>query len=187
MNNKDKLVEYSALLMSQDGYLSVSLDKLIETTGISKSNFYYHYQSKEMLGLDVLTYWINAFLKLDEISLNNAKLLPRNRLEQYFNRLIGFQKDNDCCGNPCWLLASEIVPNEATTIYQHFVIKHRQNMQNCIADGQKVGVISPKLDASSTAFLMLQTILGAEMDCRTEKSTLPLNTVTRLLSDFILT
>lgn len=185
MNNKVKLIECSAIQMSQHGYIDVSLDALIELTGISKSNLYYYYSSKEKLGLDVLKFWIAAFVKLDDITLLNSTLPTQKQFNVYCDRLIAFQKANQFCGNPCWSLENEIKTEEAHSYYTNYILKHIQNLQLYIVAGQKAGVIIKKLDADGSADLINLTMLGAEMACRTEKSVAPLARSAKLISHLL--
>ena len=55
MSNKDKIMEAATELFHLYGYDGTSVDMLIKKAGVSKSNFYYYFEGKEELGLDVLT------------------------------------------------------------------------------------------------------------------------------------
>ena len=185
MNNKEKLIESAAIQMSQRGYANVSLDALIELTSISKSNLYYYYASKEELGLDVLKYWIEVYALLDKITILNPKLPPRKQMSTYFDRMIAFQKANQFCGNPCWLLTSEINTESVKTDYASYSATHTSNLQQFIAGGQKAGAISKKLDVVGTSHLILFALLGAEMSVRAEKSAIPLIKAAKLISHLL--
>lgn len=45
MNNKDKITETAYELFRSFGYNGTSIDMLIKTAGVSKGNFYYHFES----------------------------------------------------------------------------------------------------------------------------------------------
>ena len=54
MTNKDKITETAYELFRSFGYNGTSIDMLIKTAGVSKSNFYYYFESKEELALKIL-------------------------------------------------------------------------------------------------------------------------------------
>ena len=54
MSNKDKIMDAATELFHLYGYDGTSIDMLIKKAGVSKSNFYYYFEGKEELGLNVL-------------------------------------------------------------------------------------------------------------------------------------
>ncbi len=61
MNNKEKIISNAMELFHRKGYTGTSLEDILQTSGVCKSNFYYHFKSKEALAAEVLQ------RKIDEI------------------------------------------------------------------------------------------------------------------------
>ena len=51
MSNRDKLIDTAAQLFHSHGFEGTSIDLIMKTSGVCKSNFYYYFESKEALGL----------------------------------------------------------------------------------------------------------------------------------------
>lgn len=55
MTNRDRILQAASDMLYRRGYIATSVDDIIAAAGVSKSNFYYHFPSKEDLGLAVLS------------------------------------------------------------------------------------------------------------------------------------
>lgn len=55
--NKDRLIEAAARLFAEQGYHGTSLHDLLSATSVSRSNFYYHFDSKAELARAVVASW----------------------------------------------------------------------------------------------------------------------------------
>ncbi len=51
----DKILDSAQTLMLNEGYHGVSVDSIIERSGVSKGTFFYHFKSKEVLAEKLLT------------------------------------------------------------------------------------------------------------------------------------
>lgn len=60
-NNKERLIEAAADLFHCQGYMSTSVDDLLDATGVARSNFYYHFASKMELAVAVVRHWIDIY------------------------------------------------------------------------------------------------------------------------------
>src|SRR5258707_11070123 len=54
MSSREKILDVSLELFYRNGYQATSVDDIIAEAKVSKSNFYYHFKSKEDLGIEVL-------------------------------------------------------------------------------------------------------------------------------------
>lgn len=87
-SNRDKIVETATKLFRFYGYAGTSIDRLIKTAGVSKSNFYYYFESKEELGLEVLGNILRAEQeRISEILLNDD-ISPLERMVRFFEAAI---------------------------------------------------------------------------------------------------
>ena len=60
-NNKERLIEAAADHFHCQGYMSTSVDDLLDATGVARSNFYYHFASKMELAVAVVRHWIDIY------------------------------------------------------------------------------------------------------------------------------
>lgn len=90
-NSRQKLIKATIELMSARGFEPMGIQSILESAGVSKSNFYYHFKSKEELCLAALDAMAEQFFNecVDPI-LTNKSLKPRKRLEQFLKSLEQF-------------------------------------------------------------------------------------------------
>src|SRR5512135_1950358 len=75
----------------RSGYLATSVDALLQQAGVSKSNFYYHFRSKEDLGVAVLLTRWTEFEHTLEGTLRRRDAEPRERLRAFLDDLVQAQ------------------------------------------------------------------------------------------------
>ncbi|WP_440895622.1 TetR/AcrR family transcriptional regulator [Amphibacillus sp. Q70] len=63
MMTKKRITEVAKNLFIEKGYASTSIGNISETTGISKGNIYYHFDSKEGLFIHVLEEWEKEWME----------------------------------------------------------------------------------------------------------------------------
>ena len=56
-DTKRRIAEAAKALIMQKGYKSTSIEEIVEATGSSKGNIYYHFKSKEGLFLYLIEEW----------------------------------------------------------------------------------------------------------------------------------
>lgn len=59
--SREKLVEATIDLMASHGFEPMGISLILEKAGVTKSNFYYHFKSKEELCLAALEQMENSF------------------------------------------------------------------------------------------------------------------------------
>ena len=81
--NKFKLIDATIALMREKGYHHMTVDDILEKSGVKKSNFYYHYESKEACALAAFDAMLE---KVDEDIwqkiLNNKSFSPKELREK---------------------------------------------------------------------------------------------------------
>lgn len=84
-NNKDRLIAAGADLFHQKGYASTSLDDILSVTGVARSNFYYHFESKIALARAVAAHWVQRYDEsIIEPSIGRLDASPTMRLQRLF-------------------------------------------------------------------------------------------------------
>lgn len=78
-------------LFHRKGFQATGLEEILSQSGVCKSNFYYHFKSKDELGLFVLRQKMQEMLRdIVEPSLGNRSYEPRERLARFFAEMIRF-------------------------------------------------------------------------------------------------
>ena len=65
MGAKEKIVAEASQLIHTKGFNNTSVQDILDAASVTKSNFYYHFDSKEQLGFDVLggrMRWFNELI-----------------------------------------------------------------------------------------------------------------------------
>jgi len=95
-NNKDKIMEAAMSLFHNLGFQATGVEEILSSSGVCKSNFYYHFKSKEELGVKVIERMVQHMRrKLLEPSLDNEELAPARRVERLFEQMLDFCEEHD--------------------------------------------------------------------------------------------
>ena len=108
-NNRDKLIQASALLFMKYGFHGTSLDVILKSADVARSNFYYHFDSKDSLAVAVTDFWIEDYdTNLIEPVMTSG-LSAMDTLIQLYTRASRTQGDSgDLIGCPLGRLSSEL-------------------------------------------------------------------------------
>ena len=91
MSSREKIVNAAVELFYRRGYQATSIDDIIAGAAVCKSNFYYHFKSKEELGVEVLDQRKDQFKQVMATTLNNEEMMPRQRLESFLELILQAQ------------------------------------------------------------------------------------------------
>ena len=106
--SKHKILEVSRDLFYRRGYLATSVDDILVEAKVSKSNFYYHFKSKEDLGIAVLDDRRAEFEAALASTLCNDALTPQERLSSFLKRLAESREAHASSGCPFGNLVAEM-------------------------------------------------------------------------------
>lgn len=91
-SNRQRLIETAADLFHRHGYQASGLERLLEASGVARSNFYYHFKSKRELAIEVVRHWTQVYdSELVRPTLGDASLEPRARLAALFEHAAASQ------------------------------------------------------------------------------------------------
>src|SRR2546421_3595839 len=109
MSSREKILLVSREQFYRNGYLATSVDDIIAEAKVSKSNFYYHFKSKEDLGIEVLQERREEFAaELDRLLAADVGT-PRERLHGVVDFMVEAQDSRlDKCGCPFGNLIAEM-------------------------------------------------------------------------------
>ena len=177
--NREKIVESARDLFHLNGYQHTSIDDILKSTGVTKSNFYYHFKSKEELGLLILEIRIKQYeIKFLSDTLGNTSIAPEKRLKNYYKKVTSFHKDLNCRrGCPFGNLALEMSDvNENFRLRLSEFFNHWQKIiEGCIKEGIRKKEFRDDLSYKSIAQLILSHLEGAIMIAKTHRSIQPLS------------
>lgn len=173
MTSKIKILIAAQDLFYRNGYLGTSVDDIIEQASISKSNFYYHFKTKEDLGLMVIDQRKEDFQRMLERTLNDLELSPTERLEKYLSLTLEAQEARlNKGGCPFGNLVAEMA--EHSEKFRCRLSSMFESLNNRIADlvreGQLLGEFRKDMDANDLAGLIIQTVQGMHLLTKCHKN-----------------
>ena len=163
MSSKTKILSVAHERFYRNGYLSTSVDDIIQEAGVSKSNFYYHYKSKEDLGIAVLDQRKIEFQASVEQTLGDSALSAKERLTRFLQFLVLAQDEHlGRCGCPFGNLVAEMAEHSERFRCQLSAMFDNLNAQiACLLDeGQRNGEFRSDVVPVDMAGLILQTTQG---------------------------
>ncbi len=162
--SRQKLIEATIELMSSRGFEAMGINSILDTAGVSKSNFYYHFKSKEDLCLAALDSMSDMFFAqmLDPV-LSNKALSPRKRLEKLLKGMADMM-ESECCNKGCPFVnlateTSDFIPAFRERISQYFD-RYQQKLAECIDEGIRLGEFRSDVSAKLAAQVLLASMNG---------------------------
>ena len=174
MNLKEKIIHESLKLFSLKGFLSTSLQDILEAAHTSKGGFYNHFGSKEYLFLAVLSkaqkIWRERNLTdLDEIDspLNKIKKLLENYRDKYLKDAENFP--GGCIFVTLSVELDDQRPHLSQEINKGFA-GFREMLKGLLDQGKEAGELKQEEDTGALAEMIFSGMLGASVLYGTQKS-----------------
>ena len=193
MTNKDKIVNTAIRLFYQFGYKGTSVDTLVKEAGVSKSNFYYYFRSKEELGLKTVEILAERQLKFLSEILKNPDVNPVERFVLCYKKtLLGEEKQvlhplllGSFFGNLA--LEQSAINDKFRFALDDYFQKCEEILEESLKEGLQQGVFHEKVDPKAVAKVFLSLFEGAMIRVKTGGSTAPLEAIykeaTKLVKD----
>lgn len=171
--SREKLICATIQLMSARGFEAMGINSILEAADVSKSNFYYHFKSKEELclaALDTMSdYFFSTFV--DPILLD-SKVSPKKRFK---NLIASFKQkmiDSECCGGcPFVNLAAETAdfhPGFRERIVRHYA-DYAARLARCYEAGVAKGEFTDNIKPTVAAQMMLSLMNGTMLMAKLQK------------------
>ncbi len=177
MKNKGKIIDAAIRLFYLLGYDGTSIDTLIKEAGVSKSNFYYYFESKEELGLKIVEILVNRSLSsLSETLNNRTDLNPVERFVECYNNILSEQRDHiaqsGCGGSFFGNLALEqsAINEKFRSALDEYFQKCEEIVEGCLREGLEQGFFYDTLDPEAMAKLLVSQFEGAMIRVKTQNS-----------------
>lgn len=168
MSNRDKLIDTAAQLFHSHGFERTSIDLLMKTSGVCKSNFYYYFESKEALGLLTIEKVASEFKEnILSKTILNLDLNPLERLDGLYEEIISYQRFlfSQSCYAGCFFgnlaLEQSTVNEKFRSVLSDFFQEIEGSFEQCLIDGVEQGFFRKEIDPKETATLLVSQIEGA--------------------------
>jgi TetR/AcrR family transcriptional repressor of nem operon len=188
MSSREKILDVSLDLFYRNGYQATSVDEIIAQAKVSKSNFYYHFRSKEDLGLEVLNQRRSALMQSLDCMLGDCAECPRERLLRFVDHLVETQeaemKNGGC---PFGNLVAEMA-GHSERFRCHLVDVFAgltTRIASVVEDGQQHGTFREDICPNDVAALFVQATQGMMLMTKCQKSVNTLARGARLLVKLI--
>jgi TetR/AcrR family transcriptional repressor of nem operon len=179
--SKQKILESARELFYHVGYQTTSVDDILKRCGVARSNFYYHFKSKEELACAVIAVQVEEFEALLLASLHNPDLDPERRLSEFcacLCRMQSQQQQQGVCpfGNLAGALSSR--EDEQTELFRgRLRLLFQQTeaaLQACLVEGMQQGRFRTDVAPADLAAMLLATVEGLLILTKTYRDRAPL-------------
>lgn len=90
MNRRDKIVETAFLLFLKKGFNGISLNEIQKAAQITTGGFYYYFDSKESLIIEVIDKYIFYYFKSPTEEIKKMRIPTKEKIKRYFAKSIGY-------------------------------------------------------------------------------------------------
>jgi TetR/AcrR family transcriptional repressor of nem operon len=173
MSSREKILRVALEQFYRSGYQATSVDDIIAQAAVSKSNFYYHFKSKEELGSAVLEIRAAELGKLLATTLCNEQATPAERLRSFLDFLV--QSQDAALGKggcPFGNLVAEMAEHSERFRCQlsDMFGSLTRTVTELIEEGQACREFRKDIPAIDIATLVVQTIQGMQLLTKCHKS-----------------
>lgn len=180
-SSREKILHTASELFYHIGYQATSVDDILMECGVAKSNFYYHFKTKEQLAFEVLEARIAEFEALAAQSLGNRELAPKTRLERFLAEICGTQTGvYKLSGCPFGNFAAALPRDER---YERFRLRlsrlfesMEEIVRGCLAEGIGRGEFRADIAVGEMATFLVGSVEGLLILAKTYQEAAPLKT-----------
>jgi TetR/AcrR family transcriptional regulator, transcriptional repressor for nem operon len=188
---RERVLEAARTLIEAQGFKNASLNDILAKAGVSSSNFYYHWKSKEDLGLAVVKQFTEGLEDhIIKPIFQDRKRSPLDRLRAYLDLHQQKLEANHCTGGcPFGKLISEL--SEENPCFRQLIEgafgRLKDSLRECIREGIEKGEMRRGIDPGNASILVLGTVQGLMLVAKGDKATAAFQQgaqeLVRLLSD----
>ena len=177
MNSREKILTCARDLFHQVGYQATSVDVILRNCGVAKSNFYYHFKTKDDLAHAVLDLQASEYEAAAEETLHNPDLLPADRLRRFCEQIGNTQVERKHhAGCPFGNFAAALSTSEGDERAEMFrgrlcvfFDRLERQLTECLTEGVALGEFRSDLAPQEMARCLLATIEGLMMFAKTRR------------------
>ncbi len=183
------LIDIGTAIFTQKGFSSTGLDEIVQAAEVPKGSFYYYFASKDEYAIEVIRNYANYFSKKLERTLEDDSLPPLERLKAFTQEAsAGVQRFEFKRGCLIGNLGQEMASiEEAFRIVLLEVISDwRERFRVCLDEAKARQEIMTDVDSAELAKFFWSAWEGAVLCAKLERSTAPLDNVSRLFFEQML-
>jgi TetR/AcrR family transcriptional repressor of lmrAB and yxaGH operons len=184
MDTKSLIVDIATKLFQQKGYKGVGLNEILKACNITKGALYHHFPNGKEELLIACLQSLNEAITTDIESIFQHHLSTQEATYTMIEKLItNIETDGTITGYTFSSIVSEMasfsepVRNACGALYEKIQDIYRSKL---VSDGHSIE------SAASVSLFMTASIEGAMMLCLTQKSTDPLRTISKMLTNNLL-
>ena len=162
-NTRLTILQKAFELIYSKGYQTTSIDDIIATTQVTKGAFYYHFKTKDEMGIAIIEEilrptMLEGFIKPVE---NSA-----NPIEDFYNMISYLLLDDPFLqvkyGCPVGNLTQEMTPwnNQFSKALTELVDQWKITIEKAVANAQKSGLIRKDINGEQVAYFIMSGYWG---------------------------
>ncbi|MCR8660672.1 TetR/AcrR family transcriptional regulator [Paenibacillus endoradicis] len=162
--NREQLIHIAARLFLSKGYKYTSIEDVCTRSGISRSNLYYHFKSKEELLFAVVSFWGNRYESALEISLGQQEISAKRRIESFIDLLLQEIEARGNKGTCPFIAMYQQSPVDAKDVHdriQQFFKMLHELINKLLEQGITNGEFRAGISASECAYLFVSALEGS--------------------------
>lgn len=186
--NRERILQAAGEMLYRQGYNATSVDHIALVSGVSKSNFYYHFPSKEDLGVAVLAARRDELEAMMDQTLRDSSQSPVDRLARFLEGVMDHQEAKlDHRGCPFGNLVAEMTEHsERIRCFLSGLFSDiAREIGSVIGEGQSAGQFRADVDPNDIGDLILQALQGMQLAVKCERDARPARATPKLLIDLI--
>ncbi len=183
------ILREGARLIHAKGFHHTGLNEILQAAGIPKGSFYFYFRSKDDFGLELVDHYWEFIEAMGERYLGESGIPPLERLADFMDAYQEmFENIGLRCGCPIGNLMQEMSdlsePFRAKVgdIYGRM----HERIARILTEASDAGDLPADLDASQTAWFILNSWEGAIMHMKLTKSSEPLKIFKNMVFEHIL-
>ncbi|MBN2467095.1 MAG: TetR/AcrR family transcriptional regulator [Deltaproteobacteria bacterium] len=166
-----RILEVATSLINRQGFKHTSINDLIKATGIKKGNLYYHFPSKEDLGMAILKEVDDAFFHFLSNSLHGKG--PLEKLSNFFDAI--FEKHNQTnfvggCIMGNMALEMSDSNDRFSAVVKDVFTRWEAVITGLLSEAQESGILKSGMAPAVLAKHIVATIEGGIMLARVSKN-----------------
>lgn len=192
VSNKDKIIDAATDLFRFFGYNGTSVDMLIKTAGVSKSNFYYYFESKEELGLKVLGMILEQQEKLiSEVLLNEdgGNIHPLERILRFYLEAVYAKRHLFLQSGSFFAkmaLEQGSINENFRSVVESYFQKTEAAFEICTKQCEELGILHEGIDPEQIPQIMVCHFKGATIMAKVYNSYDPIEKAYEALLDMLI-
>ena len=150
---KSELIKESINLFVEKGFSATSIQDIVDTIGVTKGSFYYHFKSKEALLMDIHSHYIDDLLRRQQIILDTEKNY-KDKLMAIVELIIGDIEKQGAVGRVYFREIRHLKEDNAAIIRRKRA-DFRDNIEILLAQGIEANEFRKELNPKIITFAIL--------------------------------